>query len=321
MGEKKVKQNRLSTFLSYEWIIMIVCAVIAVVMLELVYSVAAVRLSVGQQFTYYYDQNISSTSDSAFISLIDKDATFSYDVLEVSGQQLSSDFNVLGARTSAHDVDVLITDDSVYETVADYEKKRSNLIIDTYDIYSLEDKEGGIIYDAENYLKQFVKDGGDHLNPSDLSEEKITARFNERMKKDNRYLHGEISAAQEIARIKKLCEETAFFKKVLKYDEAHPEQSIFYSYTRYEQSYLSGKSEFKEKYENQTAARYGLNASNFSGGKYKAEDYFRFINPETQGSVIILAFDLYEFEPDLQFETISFLNGIIRNFTDLSEKI
>ena len=58
--DNKLTKKRLSDFLAYEWILTIIIAVAAIVVWELVYTMSAVRLTVGQAFKYYYDEKAST---------------------------------------------------------------------------------------------------------------------------------------------------------------------------------------------------------------------------------------------------------------------
>ena len=48
-------------------------------------------------------------------------------------------------------------------------------------------------------------------------------------------------------------------------------------------------------------------------GKTNPTDYFKMIGADNATDVVILAFDFWDYQYDLQFETISFINAIVRD--------
>ncbi|MBR0190377.1 MAG: hypothetical protein IJQ23_08355, partial [Clostridia bacterium] len=114
--DNKLTKRRLSDFLAYEWILMIIVAVAAILVLELAYTMAATRLSTGQQFKYYLDEDIYSfdASDKSIYDLLGVETgkngkTFSYDVLSVETENLTSSYNVLSVRLSVQEGDAIFT--------------------------------------------------------------------------------------------------------------------------------------------------------------------------------------------------------------------
>jgi hypothetical protein len=165
------------------------------------------------------------------------------------------------------------------------------------------------------------------VNFDNLDKAKIDAHFLSRMKGDNRFRTAkqkEEGKALERARIERLCVEVADFKKVLDCG-----QDIFYTYTRYEQAYNNNRISkgydeqyFKQKYDKEKAdgrenARYGLKVENLSGGEISASKYFRTYGEESAKNVVICAFNFTAWQPDLQFETISVINGVVRSCSNI----
>ena len=158
--DNKITKRRLSDFLAYEWILMIVIAVVAMLVWELVYTMAGVRLSVGQQFKFYFDETVYGNA-SAVVSILDKDGedgALSYDILELNAESLSSDFNVLSTRLSIQEGDILITDckdpTEGVEKPEEVEDKsiRLKTMVDSYDGYSYEE----MLFDAKTYLRNYL---------------------------------------------------------------------------------------------------------------------------------------------------------------------
>ena len=61
--DNKITKSRLSDLLSYEWILMLIIAVVSIIAWELFYTMGGVKLTVGQSFKYYYDQSIIVEDD------------------------------------------------------------------------------------------------------------------------------------------------------------------------------------------------------------------------------------------------------------------
>lgn len=328
--DNKLTKRRFSDFISYEWILMIFVSAIMIIVWEFAYTVGSVRLTVGQEFKYYYDQTISSATSEDFYSLITGEDTFSYDVIELGYEALMADYNVLSVRLSIQEGDVLITDSKAPEDGATGDARliRAKSAVDNfeYNIYCLDT----LLEDAQNYLKQFLKDGvtGDNpeLNYENLDGEKIKSVFLERMKKDNRFRKEEEKAAGvelEKGRIEKLVKEVGDFKKFL--DTATEE--AFFKYTKYGQTLEyaekdADKEAFQKHYqreidEGRENARYGINAAALKGGANDASTFFKMKDSDTADNVVLMAFNFKEYQPHLQFEVISFFNTVIRACSDI----
>lgn len=365
--DNRITKSRLSNYFSYEWILIILVSLLSLLVWELIYTVSAVRLTVGQQFKYYYDQNISYGADGALFDLFkygEADGTFSYDILSLTSESLNDDFNVLSVRLSIQEGDVIISDtvmtepdeDATAEEIANFKPTcRANTLADGIDGSSICSMEK-LLADAKNYLKGFLKsedellrngvvtDGDEMLDYDNLDGEKIKQHFLERMAGDNRFRTDEQKTAGvelEKGRIKKLCDETQFFQDLIEYDEKisaeNPEDSLFYRYTRFQQSYETTDDEqSKQTYEellteekernknvygsSDGTLRYGLKADKLKGGSDKQEisKYFKIKDGKDATGVVIMVFDFLEYQPDLQFESIAFMNTIVRACSDIT---
>ena len=317
--DNRITRTRLHNFLSYEWIMMIIVCAVAIFVWEFAYTVGAVRLTVGQHFKFYYDQSIYAVDGGDLYGLADN--AMSYDVLKLDSETLTSDYNVLSVRLSIQEGDILITD-SVEPAETDTDKNvRAKLNIDSYKMYSLTD----LLKDAKDYLKQFLKDGvtgvDSELDYNNLDGAKIEKYFLERMKSDNRFRSAEDKkngVDLEKGRISQLVKEVSDF-------------SIFLS--KYEQTYLNmadtdkNKQTYKELYEKQEQKIYGINAEFLKCSSpdptksdpssfFQVRKYVDNSDMVTAKDVVIMVFDFYKEQPHLQFETISFLNAIIRECSD-----
>ena len=318
--DNKVTKSRLSNFLSYEWIVMIILVVAVIFAWEFIYTVSGVRLSVGQQFKYYYDQNISTTGMDDFYNLIVEKNTFSYDVLEFNREGLTAENNVLSIRLSIQEGDAIFTDnvrreDSEEDTVG---YSRAEEVADAFNMYTLD----ALLSDAETYLSQFLVDGQTEIKKENLDKTKIESYFLARMKKDNRFRKEDQKkqgVLYETARLEKLCDEVADFKTVLNYGD----DAIFYRYTKYTQSKnRATKEDSKKDYEflynreienGRENARYGINVGALPvGDKTQPSKFVKVAGAADASNVVLMVFNFRNEQPDLQFETISFINTLVR---------
>ena len=338
--DNKLTKKRLSDFLSYDWIIMLVVIVAAIVLWELVYTIAAVRLTEGQNFKYYYDVNMYAGNDAAFYSLItedEDDPVFSYDVLSVTSESLSSDYNVLNLRLSVYEGDVIFTD----KKPEDSGNNRAKSIVDSERVYVLTD----LLNDGVNYLAGFLKDGlstqanGKEVvfDYNNLDEQKIRDNFLSRMRKDNRFrtdAQKEEGFYLEADRIKKVCEELEKFDYLLTVCE---EEDMFFRYTRGQQaldealatdSTVSAEEREQrqavvdaEKEAGRENAPYGILLEKFTGGARQVSEFFRRSDGTDATDAVLMTFDFYDITDaglhDLQFETVSFINRIVEEFSDI----
>lgn len=324
--DNRITKKRLSDFLSYEWIVIIIVSAIAIVAAELISTIVSVRTTAGQRFDYFYDENVSPLEDSALYEKLS--GVFSYDVREVKSETLTSDYNVLSVRLTTGDGDVIFTD--TYEKAESDGKTyvRAKTIIDSYRFFTFGDEsdEESLLHYALKYLSGFLKEGETEEGETDptvydnLDQSKIERNFNFRAtdriyKNDLRA--GKISVKDENERIKKLCEEVSYFKKIIDYDKTLGDDSIFYSYKQGEQFVLNG-GEKSDGYDARVQKKYGLNLSKLGE---KAKNAFSLRERGKEGDVIALAFDFRTGIPDLQYETISFINCVVKNYADFADSL
>ncbi|MBE7087404.1 MAG: hypothetical protein E7369_03795 [Clostridiales bacterium] len=338
--DNRITKSRLSNFFAYEWIALVAIAVCAIFLWELIYTMAGVRLTTGQQFKYYYDETLYSQNKETLRSTLIDDDTFSYDVLEISHEALTSEYNVLSTRLTVQEGDAIFTD--IIPTAvegSEYKARRANQMIDAYQMFAFED----LVESAKRYLFKFIDDtkvgnvafdeAGDLMLTFDnLSAQKIKDNFLSRMRKDNRFrkdAEKEQGIKDETARIEKLCVEVLFLQTELEKDALRSEDDkYFYRYRRFEYSVNVGSEEDKASYTDEYAEEveksYGLKIENLvpatGQSKLKNTDYFmvRDSSYAQRGAddVVALIFDFESYQPDLQFETICFLNSLIRIFTE-----
>lgn len=333
--DNKLTKNRLSNFLAYEWITMIIIIVVAIVVWEFAYTVAAVRLTVGQQFKYYYDEALDTYGSASLYEMIIDEDTLSYDVLSFDYESLTKDAgNILSARLSIHEGDVIFTDCIDYTKLEGADENttkeiRVKTLVDSYNGYDFITLKN----DAVSYLKSFLPDGttvdGD-IEFSMLSKEKIESSFRSRMKKDNRFREEEqilSGIKMEEERLEKLCKDVKDFTYLLSLKDTTPE--LFYNYTRFEQSLNSAADDkYKMQYANAVENEkengrenvpYALCLSALKGGEGKTDpsSYFKIGGRETAEDVVLMVFNFKDEQPHLQYETIGFINQIVKDCSTL----
>ncbi len=323
--DNKITKKRLGNLFAYDWIMMIVVMVICVICWELLYAFTSVRLTVGQGFYYYYDYDVSGSNDSAFKVYL-KD-TFSYDVLDWHGESMPTeniDQDVLDLRYMSNDVDVAFTNTvETKDEETGYGVSRAKKRIDRYDAYDFRE----LYSDCEKYLTKFLKDGEtDVFDFDNYNLEKIKSYFHSRQSGDNRYKWKEITEQNEIDRIKKLSVDLADFKTVLDYESTlEKEDSIFYYYHKYEYYLMQTtdeeqKAEYQKAYDAEGGEKaFGLKLENLpkDSAKPTTDAFFKMTNASDSKDVILVVFNVSDLQPDLQFETISFVNTVVRTFSSI----
>lgn len=320
--DNKITRRRLSDFLSYEWILMIVISAIFIGVWELAYTVGAVKLSVGQEFKYYFDHNIVVEDNSLFVYHLAEKNTFSYEVQQLGSEALTEENNLLITRLEVKEGDVIFSD-----TVGDGEYKdqqntipktvRAKSLIDTREckIISLEK----MLSDAKQYLiDNFIKDGMS-IAKENIDETKVSKMFFKRNKNDNRFRKDyEIKQGLKLEkeRIEKLCDNVIFFEEFI----TNPaNESALFRYKKYSQAYeLSGKNSYYDDLLNyETEQIYGINIGMLTGGLDIAK--VMYLGNATEESLtknlVLMAFDFTADQPDLQYESLAFICSTIKMFT------
>ena len=325
--DNKITKKRLSDFLSYEWVVMIIVSVVAIVVWELAYAVGGVKVTVGQEFKYYYDTSIILENDNELISNLLEYDTFSYDVLKLGGEVLYEENNMLADRLSVQEGDVIFTDTIGLNEYQDEQKTipkfvRAKNLIDVYDyrIYSI----NKMLDDATEYAKGFMFDG-QPLSKDNIDPVKVKACFTKRNGRDNRF-RKDYEIAQglklERKRIEKIIDNVEFLTAFI--SDPNNESALF-RYTRYEQAYhfADNKEHYsqliqKEVQEGRENSVYGINIGALKGGLNVSKIMYLSTSTETEiktDNIVLMAFDFLTHQPDLQYESLSFICSTIKAFT------
>lgn len=333
--DNKVTKNRLANFFTYHWITFL-CAVLAVIFAwELIYTVFAVKLTTGQNFRYYYDQNLGYVNYEGFEKIIDDEKPFSYDVILSDFELLNTEYNALSARLVTKKGDAIFTDD--YKGAGGDAQTRARTIIDSESVINYE----RLLKNGKEYLANFLKEEYKSLTQDEKEElaidysrfnevydrEKIKQNFLSRNKRDNRFRKAEDreqGIASEIVRIEKLAKEISDFDYLLK----NAPKDLFFRYTKFSQAIEFADERFLANYieyqqdeisNGKENVIYGIKLEELKGGenKKKTKDYFRLSDFSTSEKIVLLVFDFTNDQPDLQYETVSFINMVVRTFSDL----
>ena len=352
--DNKITKSRLSDLLSYEWILMLIIAIASIIVWELAYAMGSVKLTVGQEFKYYYDSTIVVEDNRELQTRLLSQETFSFDVMKLGSESLSAQNYVLSERLSIQEGDVIFTDilgiDEVDESTNQPKTVRAKTMIDNYSYHigSLDQ----MIYDAKIYLtKNFFKegiyeshvkdkvevpelekgqllkletmleDGNDQSEKilNSIDDNKVEKMFLKRNKNDNRFRsksNVKLGIGLEKERIIKLCENVLFFE-----DFIENNQNALFEYTRYGQS--QNELLTTERQKNLTrfgkeTEIFGIKLSQLANGG-EVSKVMRLASPKDQNKVtdgiVLMAFDFIKYQPDLQFESLSFVCSTIKTFS------
>lgn len=315
----KITKKRLSEMLQYDWIKILLVIVAAIVLWELLFTTTAVRLTEGQFFKVFYYQTLQSDGIDGMYRFME-DVDFSYDVLSKGVENLDEQYGktILGLRLSVSEGDVIVVDNENKPHSAEdkkdnplYNENSLYQVVDQYNMYGMEE----LLADAEGYLAGF-KEG------AALSDAKIEANFKRRMKKDNRFRKKadyDKGVAEEINRIKALDKEVADFRYLF---DNYAADGLFFKYTKFQYTYYSaGNENYKEEYEKQEEKFYALNAGYLASrkvdGKKNISDIMSLPETGKADDVGVAVFNFKSKQPDLQYETIVFLNALVREYSNL----
>lgn len=323
--DNKITKKRLNDFLSYEWFVILASFLGVVLIIELLFGIFSVKLSVGQEFKFYYDYTVTASIDDQDQSLLYKslgeNKTFSYDVISISSDSISKDDMNFKTKIGVYDGDALFVAKG-----DDEETDRVKSFIDTFEfnMYNFFD----LKEDSKNYLLQFIKDGETEILEENLDQEKINSYFSKRFKNDNRFRSQENKALGlelESQRIKKLVKEYLDFEYLLSVGDHF---DIFYRYTRFQQSYdltVKANGDLKdisaalqaEKSVHGENSIYGIKMDKLTGGAHTPQDYVKASGKTTAEDVVLTFFDFNEVQKDHQIEIISFINTMIKECSQI----
>ncbi len=310
--DNKITKKRLGDLCSYDWILFIAAIAAAILVWELLYAFTSVKLTTGQRFSIFYDEGVINKNETALRGFLQKDDALSFEVIVLDSESMAASTNVLSIRLQVGDGDVIFASVKPKEGEgSDKGTVRAKSIIDGGYVYNFE----RLVTDAEEYLKKFKNPSGD------WNDEAIYENFDARLGRDNRFrsesekTEGKRLEKERLVRLEK---ELADFKSLLLNED------YLFRYTRFTQTLdrasESRKAEYEEyvKIEKQNGREnvaYGLNigALHTAEGKLNVSELVSLNGESTAENVVLMIFDFYKDQPDAQFETISFVNCVVRN--------
>ena len=298
--DAKITRKRLSDFLAYEWIVIIIAIAVGIFAWEAVFSLSGVKLTAGQTFNILYYKGVKPDTN---LALAVGDDTFSYDMLggAVSEDASYTDSTLYG-KVDAFMADVLITTENNVCTIIDNRK-----VCDLGTLYT----------SAKAYVDYFYD--GETIN-----EDRVREKFLERLGKDNRFKTEEQKAAgvkAEIGRIEKLKTDVDELGGFLAADN----DDLYFRYTRFKNVYENAEESSKETYrgyyeteiaEGRENLVYGLTVSNLKGGPHDATEYFKLEDGLAEDTeIVMILFDQREIngkENALFYEAVSFYCKVLK---------
>lgn len=339
----KITKKRFINLISYEWIKIVAFSLAIILVWSLAFTTFATRATVGEQFYFVVYGDVSTTSkDEEMLEEMKKDGTLSYDVLSAKVNQITdagsySAAYMLSLRMSTHEGDVMLVyagkENKVLEQPAENSssnessesssseekaEKQSDILNLLYNNAYFIDVER-FLSNAENYLNKFIDDIGGE-NPT-INENKIENYFRyTRIPSARNYkktYNTEAKIAEgvqnEIARIKTLADAYARVTKAIA--KARDEGNDFLRY--YMKPMRDGTYEKKA---------YGIDLSalnrNASSDKQKVADRWDYADENDKLSsegITLCVFDFGSEQEDLQYESLSFIDYVIRNFSNYAD--
>ncbi len=338
----KITKKRLLNLISYDWIKIAAFSLAFIFLWVLLFTTCATRATVGEQFYFViYDDITATDKDYDMLSDMKSDGTLSYDVLTSTVSHITKAGNysaayMLSLRASTNEGDVMLAYAGKENKLLEYKSNNSDGEDSTTasgekaekssDIYNLLYGNGYFIdmerflSNAKNYLSKFVDDP-DGENPT-INAAKIESYFrNVRIRSARNYkktYNTEAKIAEgvkdEIKRIETLA--TAYKRVTSAIAKAQSEGNDFYRY------YMKPTRE-EGVYEKKAYGidLYALNR-NATEDKQKVSDRWTYVDENdqvTSEGITLLVFDFGSKQEDLQYESLCFIDYIIRNFSNYAD--
>lgn len=301
--DAKITRKRLGEMLAYDWIKIMAVIAAAIIVWMLFFQMTGVRLKVGQGFTVHCYGTTFETVDSKELSTSLRNGYLSYDVLDLTVQNIpnSSEANeMLIAKHGVREGDLMLTDDvdSGTQEKPKYDSAFKKMV-DEFSIMAFED----LVVAGEEYLAKFYDADGKMMDVV------VENHFRTRMKKDNRFRKEKqilLGIAAEKIRIETVKENVAWLKEELQKEFvriANNQTPLFVRYARNTQAAAKKPSAGYKIGEEKT---YGLSLDALE----KASEFVRNEDGKCENMMAIV-YNYLQYQPDLQFETIAALRCIV----------
>ena len=329
--DARITKSRMSRVLSYDWFKILIMVVAIAFFWSLLFTMGAPRASVGQTFDLFVYGDFSGKNEGTVLSEAAENGAFSYDVLKRGSRSFTQEYynSVLSAVITTYEGDIMITSD--FQAAIDKNQSRARSFVDSYGnvVYDI----ASLVADAKNYCISngtvvAVSPDGNESEGYILDEAAVERLFRSRMQKDPRFRTEEKKRAgikQETARIKKVWNDAINVENLI---ANHPE--ALWSYERFDQSVKAETDEKRkaeyEKYKAQSGGVkfYGINLGALTGGEKEITSLYskatyneknEIVSTSADG-IIVLAFNYRSQQPHLQYETLGFINYILKTYSD-----
>ena len=307
--------------LSYDWIKIVVVVVAAVFFWSLLFTMTATRCTDGESFylvVYEGVKTSNSSSNAKYLDDMNGEGAFSYDVLSRSVTEITSTGQysasyMLSLRLSTHEGDVFLSGggndlkkaqeegNAEIESVAQIQYLVNNGILQSID---------DLLASAKGYCtKSFITENGDGTYT--VNEKEIEKYFREyRIKSARNYkktYHTEAQIAEgvkkEVERIETIYKNYLFLTKAIETTKGTENDFLWYTAQMYRET-DDGEVKYKD------TKAYGIDLSKVKGGSKEVENQWFLIDEEgktTTDGLVLAVFDYAQYQPDMQYETLSFL--------------
>ncbi|MBR1676730.1 MAG: hypothetical protein IJ706_05400 [Clostridia bacterium] len=332
----KITKARLLNVVNYDWVKMILAALAIIAAWSLIFTTTATRITDGQAFylTLFEDVYMVSDSNNKLLAKAYSDGDLSFDVLETHTERIqqagnySAFYMLTQIRMTTKEADVLIIGGGNEER--DLENKNLSSVqslasmgklynfeefLDSARAYCVNSKfivenEDGYTVNAEEIRKYFVQDrivSARNYRKTYISDEKI-----------------EEGVKGEIARIEKIYTSYLGVKRAIEKAKEEGNDILWYTVPTY---FEDDKVVEKEK------AAYGIDLGKLYNSYLSADEdkkeqlsdlktvWYTFDEEgqATMDGLVMAAVDFSDTQHDLQYEDLSFIYNIIRNYSTYGE--
>ena len=330
----KITGKRLKNTLSYDWIKIIAFAVAAIFVWTLAFTTCATRATDGQQFYFvvFDDVYFDTETNADMLSDMKKDGSLSYDVLKAQINNVTKAGNydalyMLNLRLTTKEGDVMIMNSgklNAEETPPEGEEDGKKTVTTAERVL-----ESGYVADllpfvesAGNYVKRFTSDGtvSGEINISKVETYFLTQRaksarnYKKTYNTDEKRVEGVKNEIERISRIQQ-----AYLRVTAALEKAKNQGVDLYRYWDKPTKY--GNNEVTER----TKTAYGIDLTVLCSGATNKKELVKSWwlvdekNNATTDGLTFCVLNCTEDDKDLQFEALTTLDYVIRNYSNYAD--
>ena len=324
----KITKSRLANLLSYDWLKIIASVIAAIFFWSLIFTMTATRCTDGESFylvVYEGVRTADATSNENYLAEMQDKGYFSYDVLErevteiTSTGQYSASY-MLTLRLSTHEGDVFLSGggNDLKKAQESGEFSADNIsqiqsLVNQGVLQSLESLLGA----AKDYCtKTFItehEDGTYTVNREAIADYFRTYRIKSARNYKKTYrTEAQIAEGieKEIERIESVYLNYRFITEAIDRTSGTEDDFLWYAAPMYQET-EDGEILFRD------TKAYGIDLSRLKGGEKTVESQWYLIDEEggvTTDGLVLSVFNYAEYQPDLQYEALSFIAYTLRTF-------